>query len=223
MSPESEITTIPKLRRVFSDTYANLPTTGVSEEDLGYATDRKIFYRWSGAAWVAITIYSGSGTIANIPLAANCPAGSLYYATDENKTYQVQSGAWVNIQSKVHTHQSAGEGGQLDHGAALTGLTDDDHTQYPKHSSGSYTGDSSVNRAIPHGLGRAPKLVFIHCTSNPNAFSLINGDPEIILLSSGTSLAVTVMNSTNFYVGNATNYTSSANMTAYTYKFIAIG
>jgi len=30
-----------------------------------------------------------------------------------------------------HTHQSAGaEGGQLDHGLALTGLGDDDHTQY---------------------------------------------------------------------------------------------
>jgi membrane-bound inhibitor of C-type lysozyme len=30
----------------------------------------------------------------------------------------------------VHTHQSNAEGGTLDHGAALTGLTDDDHTQY---------------------------------------------------------------------------------------------
>ena len=31
----------------------------------------------------------------------------------------------------THTHQSAGaEGGQLDHGLALTGLADDDHTQY---------------------------------------------------------------------------------------------
>ncbi len=31
----------------------------------------------------------------------------------------------------THTHQSAGaQGGTLDHGLALTGLTDDDHTQY---------------------------------------------------------------------------------------------
>lgn len=30
----------------------------------------------------------------------------------------------------VHTHQSNAEGGTLDHGLALTGLSDDDHTQY---------------------------------------------------------------------------------------------
>jgi hypothetical protein len=29
-----------------------------------------------------------------------------------------------------HTHQSVAQAGQLDHGLALTGLTDDDHTQY---------------------------------------------------------------------------------------------
>lgn len=34
---------------------------------------------------------------------------------------------WIDA---VHTHQSAGEGSTLDHGLALTGLTDDDHTQY---------------------------------------------------------------------------------------------
>lgn len=32
----------------------------------------------------------------------------------------------------AHVHQAAGSGGTLDHGAALTGLTDDDHTQYAK-------------------------------------------------------------------------------------------
>lgn len=36
-------------------------------------------------------------------------------------------------QLNTHSHQSAGgAGGQLDHGLALTGLTDDDHTQYLK-------------------------------------------------------------------------------------------
>ena len=34
-----------------------------------------------------------------------------------------------------HSHQSAGaQAGKLDHGLALDGLTDDDHTQYTKHS-----------------------------------------------------------------------------------------
>lgn len=35
------------------------------------------------------------------------------------------------LESADHSHQSTGlQAGQLDHGAALTGLTDDDHTQY---------------------------------------------------------------------------------------------
>lgn len=38
------------------------------------------------------------------------------------------------LESQDHSHQSAGlQGGTLDHGAALTGLTDDDHTQYIRH------------------------------------------------------------------------------------------
>ncbi len=39
------------------------------------------------------------------------------------------------LESADHTHQSTGaQAGTLDHGLALTGLTDDDHTQYIKHS-----------------------------------------------------------------------------------------
>jgi hypothetical protein len=36
----------------------------------------------------------------------------------------------VNFTNSTHTHQNAFGGGQLDHGSALTGLADDDHTQY---------------------------------------------------------------------------------------------
>jgi len=36
----------------------------------------------------------------------------------------------VDIELGPHVHQAAGSGGQLDHGLALTGLGDDDHTQY---------------------------------------------------------------------------------------------
>jgi len=98
MGTESE--SIPALRRIYRTTYANLPTTGLYEEDLGYATDRKVFYRWSGSAWEALTVYSGSGLAAAIPAAANLPEGSLYYETDTEKLQQVQSGAWVTIKSK---------------------------------------------------------------------------------------------------------------------------
>jgi hypothetical protein len=38
--------------------------------------------------------------------------------------------AIADFTNATHTHQSTATGGQLDHGLALTGLTDDDHTQY---------------------------------------------------------------------------------------------
>jgi len=47
------------------------------------------------------------------------------------------SGELTDLQKpKDHTHQSAGSGvgGKLDHGLALDGLADDDHTQYIKHA-----------------------------------------------------------------------------------------
>jgi hypothetical protein len=51
----------------------------------------------------------------------------------------------------VHTHQNAGEGGQVDHGAALTGLGDDDHTQYLL-ASGTRTGASSQKQQFSLGI-----------------------------------------------------------------------
>lgn len=94
---DTNIQTIPQMRKVYYATYANLPTTGLKVGDLGYATDRLVFYRWSGAAWEALTIHSSSGVAANIPTAANLPDGSLYYETDTTKLKQVQSSAWVEV------------------------------------------------------------------------------------------------------------------------------
>ncbi len=54
MGTPTETVPIPRIRRVIYDTYANLPTTGLFEGDLGYATDQLALYRWSGAAWQAI-------------------------------------------------------------------------------------------------------------------------------------------------------------------------
>uniref|UniRef100_A0A6M3LX46 Uncharacterized protein n=1 Tax=viral metagenome TaxID=1070528 RepID=A0A6M3LX46_9ZZZZ len=53
-----------------------------------------------------------------------------------NHTHIASSGGqldWDDIWTDAaHSHQAAGEGGQLDHGAALSGLGDDDHPQYLK-------------------------------------------------------------------------------------------
>lgn len=94
---EQLLTPIMRYTRVYSSAYADLPVVNVRPESLGYATDRLTLYRWSGVAWVALTVYSSSGLIAAIPAAADLPNGSIYYGTDTALLYQVQAGAWVTI------------------------------------------------------------------------------------------------------------------------------
>ncbi len=50
----------------------------------------------------------------------------------------------------VHTHQSAGQGGQLDHGAALTGLGDDDHPHYLNLARHDTTSRHPLGTVVPH-------------------------------------------------------------------------
>ena len=62
----------------------------------------------------------------------------------------------LTVTPLAHTHQSAGQGGQLDHGLALTGLTDDDHTQYLKEADLTTRGDiyyrnATVTTRLPLG------------------------------------------------------------------------
>jgi len=60
--------------------------------------------------------------------ATGAVVGTTNSQTLTNKTLTAPTiGDFTNAN---HTHQAAASGGQIDHGAALTGLTDDDHTQY---------------------------------------------------------------------------------------------
>jgi hypothetical protein len=190
----SEVTTIPQLRRVIYDTYGNFPTTNLREGDLAYATDRLVLYRWSGAAWQAITIHCSSGVAANIPNAANLPNGSIYYETDTNIMKQVQSGAWGAITVPVTT--------------------------------GSFTGDNTANRAIPHGLGIIPKIVFIYDESGALRTYVLRQNRANIMYQRNDSFgsqSVTGLTSTNFYVGNAASYPDSANENTRIYQWVAFG
>ncbi len=81
-------------------------------------------------------------------------------------------------------------------------------------SNGTYTGNNTVNRAIPHGLGRTPVCVMFSIRNS------IGGGYERIIepayidgvYSAGNSNhGVTIWDDTNFYVGNAANYSESAN------------
>lgn len=95
--------------------------------------------------------------------------------------------------------------------------------------SGSYTGDDTVNRAIPHDLGSTPKIVFIYTSTpfDPRWYRIMQGYAFVLSVVAATNsneeIAVTAPNSTNFYVGNATNYTRAANHTGEVYYWVAIG
>ena len=63
------------------------------------------------------------------------------------------AGSTVTLALSTHTHESAGaQGNTLDHGLALTGLADDDHTQYALKS-GSLTQITTRNHSDLAGLG----------------------------------------------------------------------
>jgi len=94
---------------------------------------------------------------------------------------------------------------------------------------GTYTGDNTANKAIAHGMSGTPRLVII--TSNEAGATAAGGRQGIIQQGSdrvyyfdggaNSSLAVTAPDSTNFYVGNATNTTQSCNGNTIPYIWVA--
>ena len=107
-----------------------------------------------------------------------------------------------NFANAGHNHQAAAGGGQLDHGAALAGLTDDDHTQYVLRSIMTTRGDLFYRNATVVtrlGLGSAGKVPRSDGTdlaystfTIPNTFAL--GD--LVYASSANILAALAINET---------------------------
>lgn len=91
-------------------------------------------------------------------------------------------------------------------------------------ASGSYSGNDSANRAIPHGLADTPSLVIITAASGFGGIFAKQVGNDLVSEFTGNTFraAVTEMDSTNFYVGNAANYTQSANAVGGTYYWTAI-
>lgn len=89
-------------------------------------------------------------------------------------------------------------------------------------ASGSYVGDSTVNKAIAHTRTKEPKAVLIPYDGGIGfMLYIIKGIPKVIS-SNGSTHAVTAPDATNFYVGNATSYGQSANTNGVTYYWSAI-
>lgn len=97
-------------------------------------------------------------------------------------------------------------------------------------TTGTYTGNNAANRAIPHGLTGIPKLVIIMQDPGGDAggetgYQLYPAYARIFYRAGGanSSLAVTAMDATSFYVGNATTYAQSANNNPVVFTWYAYG
>lgn len=92
-------------------------------------------------------------------------------------------------------------------------------------ATGTYSGNSAANRAIPHGLGVVPSLVIILGTNVDYLIAFIDSTGQIIFtLAAGQGTrSVTAPTATNIYVGDAADYVSSGNSstTSRTYRWIA--
>ena len=109
-------------------------------------------------------------------------------------------------------------------GVGIAGAVTNNSAKMAVIASGSYLGDDSVNRAIPHGLSVIPKIIHIRRGDHATVFTIITpGYVDSTYDASTTHLAVTAVNSTNFYVGNATSYNSSANGGGLTFYWVALG
>jgi hypothetical protein len=87
-------------------------------------------------------------------------------------------------------------------------------------TTGTFAGNDAANRAIPHGLGRTPSLV-VMTNGTQTAAHIICGQSGTILYTSVGVKTVTAMDAVNFYVGEASNYTTSGNAAGTTYIWSA--
>jgi len=118
-------------------TAAARPAAGTAGR-LYFSTDTSVLERDSGAAWAT---YSPAGhTIRENGTDQTSRAGLNFVDTDAGAGLITDDAggnetevnlSLYRLEAADHSHQSAGlQAGQLDHGLALTGLIDDDHTQY---------------------------------------------------------------------------------------------
>ena len=100
------------------------------------------------------------------------------------------------------------------------------HSGHAVAAQGNFIGDSTVNRAIPHGLGKKPKVVFFYSSAVDRIGGIL--EDGIIWVKEGdqmalVEIAVSVADATNIYVGNATDYDDSFNYTGRTQHWYANG
>jgi len=90
-------------------------------------------------------------------------------------------------------------------------------------TTGTYAGDDSANKAIPHGLGAKPKVVLIASQSTTIVCVVqdMGASSAITAINVARTGGITALTSTNFYVGNAGSYANTANAAGVSYTWWA--
>lgn len=89
--------------------------------------------------------------------------------------------------------------------------------------SGIYSGDSTANKAVAHGLGSTPRFIIIYDASNK--ITAIMGYAYFTYFVGGSSpatYAVTAWTTSNFYIGSAAA-DFFLNVTGANYRWVAFG
>ncbi len=121
----------------------------LAQGEMGLETDTgKVKFGDGVTAWNSLAYFTVTG-IDHGTLVGLGDDDHPQYALDADLTNHAAAAdphTGYRLESADHSHQSAGlQGGQLDHGLALTGLTDDDHPQYRLESeSGTFTIGATV-------------------------------------------------------------------------------
>jgi len=82
-----------------------------------------------------------------------------------------------------------------------------------------YTGNNTVNRALPHSLGRIPRLCVVYWSTGH--LMIINNLIYNFMIDGYKS--VTAANASYVYVGNSADYNQSANATGLAYTMLVLG
>jgi hypothetical protein len=133
--------------------------------------------------------------------------------TQADLPYATASGVWARLpKGTAGQRLSMNSGETAPEWATVSGIA---------ISSGSFTGNSTANRAIPHGLGVTPKIVFVFFTAvatYPAYVGIIQSSGGGVQIDfDGKNTAVTSLDSTNFYV------TSGTNINTVQYSWTALG
>ncbi len=102
----------------------------------------------------------------------------------------------TNIGTNTHAQIDTAVSNSVTHIAATA-----PHSGHSISASGTYTGDGTANRAIPHGLGKIPQVVSLVRLADTHLIILAADSDACFYLTDAThgSVACTAMDNVNFY------------------------